>query len=151
VSLTIFRSANSSFQSRFTDSSSESDVIDKQDTKSNKHDTNLMPLAVLPCAIARSTDTQIGVGRAGAWSVQRLLAGLIRAGKGQPTADAQAPATAKASTTAASVTIVDLPAGTTVSGLELFEAVQTVGGVDPVGAIVADANDGGNVSPARSL
>jgi hypothetical protein len=51
----------------------------------------------------------------------------------------------------ASVTIVDLPAGTTVSGLELFEAVQTVGGVDPVGAIVADANDGGNVSPARSL
>ena len=28
-------------------------------------------------------------------------------------------------TFAASVTIVDLPAGTTVSGLELFEAVQT--------------------------
>jgi hypothetical protein len=27
------------------------------------------------------------------------------------------------------VTIVDLPAGTTVSGLELFEAVQTVSGI----------------------
>jgi len=27
------------------------------------------------------------------------------------------------------VTIVDLPAGTTVSGLELFEAVQTLNGV----------------------
>jgi hypothetical protein len=55
--LTIFRSANSSSQSRFTDSSSESDVIDKHDTKSNKHHTNLMPLAVLPSAIARSTNT----------------------------------------------------------------------------------------------
>jgi hypothetical protein len=32
-------------------------------------------------------------------------------------------------TFAASVTIVDLPVGTTVSGLELFEAVQTFGGV----------------------
>ena len=27
------------------------------------------------------------------------------------------------------MTIVDLPAGTTVSGLELFEAVQTVSGI----------------------
>ena len=32
-------------------------------------------------------------------------------------------------TFAASVTIVDPPVGTTVSGLELFEAVQTFGGV----------------------
>jgi hypothetical protein len=30
---------------------------------------------------------------------------------------------------ASSVTIVDLPAGTTVSGIELFEAVQTTSGV----------------------
>ena len=57
ASLTIFLSANNSSQSRFTDSSSESDVIDKHDTKSNKHHTNLMPLAVLPSAIARSTNT----------------------------------------------------------------------------------------------
>jgi hypothetical protein len=44
ASLTIFLSANNSSQSRFTDSSSESDVIDKHDTKSNKnkHDTNLI-------------------------------------------------------------------------------------------------------------
>ena len=34
-----------------------------------------------------------------------------------------------ATTFAASVTIVDLPAGTTVSGIELFEAVQTSSGV----------------------
>jgi hypothetical protein len=32
-------------------------------------------------------------------------------------------------TFAASVTIVDLPVGTTVSGLELFEAVQALNGV----------------------
>ena len=35
-------------------------------------------------------------------------------------------------TFAASVTIVDLPVGTTVSGLELFEAVQTVSGVGKI-------------------
>jgi hypothetical protein len=35
-------------------------------------------------------------------------------------------------TFAASVTIVDLPVGTTVSGLELFEAVQTVPGVGQI-------------------
>ena len=62
ASFTSLRSANSSSQSRLTDSSSESDVIDKHNTKSNKHHTNLMPLAVLPSAIARSTNTQIGVG-----------------------------------------------------------------------------------------
>jgi len=57
ASFTSLRSANSSSQSRLTDSSSEPDVIDKHDTKSNKHHTNLMPLAVLPSAIARSTNT----------------------------------------------------------------------------------------------
>jgi hypothetical protein len=35
-------------------------------------------------------------------------------------------------TFAASVTIVDLPAGTTVSGMELFEAVQTVSGIGQI-------------------
>jgi len=50
ASFTILRSANSSSQSRLTDSSSESDVIDKHDVKSNKHGTNLIAARGIPVA-----------------------------------------------------------------------------------------------------
>ena len=50
ASFTILRSANSSSQSRLADSSSESDVIDKHDVKSNKHGTNLIAARGIPVA-----------------------------------------------------------------------------------------------------